>query len=236
MNSWVKEGILLVYPEACIICKKDLIGGREHLCSVCEGRIICISGTVCHGCSRMLADGAGELCSECGDRKYFYSRCYALGEYDAILRELIHIVKYKKKKEVLRVLVPYMEAFFKQHSFSESIDVIIPVPMHWYHYLCRGFNQSHVIASLAGKILDKPVLKKALFKKKYTGSQVSKGRSDRLTSLIGSIVPGKKDQFKSKRVLLIDDVYTTGASVNECSKILMGNGASSVTVFVLARG
>lgn len=114
------------------------------------------------------------------------------------------------------------------------IDAVVPVPLHRERERERGFNQSEILASIVAKRFHRPVLRKALARIRRTLPQAGKPR-DRVRNVRGAFTVGNPERVKDRTLLLVDDVFTTGATVNECAKVLMKAGARRVLVYTLAR-
>jgi ComF family protein len=118
---------------------------------------------------------------------------------------------------------------------KEVVDLILPVPLFWKKRLRRGFNQSALLAKRLARSYDISFSNSVLIKNRQTRDQVMLGKKERVVNLKGAFSVKRKAQIFQKRILLVDDVYTTGSTVDECSKVLIESGAQDVLIYTLAR-
>jgi ComF family protein len=166
-------------------------------------------------------------------RKYF-TMARALGAYEGSLREAIHRWKYEGKTYLTPFFAEWMEEGLNRHWGPHSLDLLIPVPLHTQRLRERGFNQALLLVKELSRRTGIPYRKTILQKKKPTIPQVNLSGTEREKGLRGAFQVIGKEELLGKSVLLVDDVYTTGATVNECSKMLLRGGAERVNVLTLA--
>jgi ComF family protein len=166
-------------------------------------------------------------------RKYF-TMARALGAYEGSLREAIHRWKYEGKTYLTPFFAEWMEEGLNRHWGPHSLDLLIPVPLHTQRLRERGFNQALLLVKELSRRTGIPYRKTILQKKKPTIPQVNLSGTEREKGLRGAFQVIGKEELLGKSVLLVDDVYTTGATVNECSKVLLRGGAERVNVLTLA--
>jgi ComF family protein len=158
----------------------------------------------------------------------------ALGAYEGSLQEAIHRWKYEGKTHLTPFFVEWMVEGLKHYWGQDSPDLLIPVPLHPQRLRERGFNQALLLVKELSRRTRIPYQKTILQKKKATLPQVHLTGAEREKGLKGAFQVIGKKELEGKSVLLIDDVYTTGATVNECSKVLRRGGAKRIDVFTLA--
>ncbi len=211
-----KSFINLVYPIRCMVCVKDLDAFDElHVCNSCIGKIKRNSKPPC--------------------KRLYFEKAYSGYLYEDPLRELIHLFKYKSKISLSKILSNLMINYIKEYpEVLDGIDMISYVPLQNNRLRRRGFNQSRVLAVKVSVEFGIPFAD-ALEKTRATRPQNELSREKRLINL--------KDAFKvrdakisNKNILLIDDVMTTGATLDECSRTLLESGVKSVRCLTLARG
>jgi ComF family protein len=183
-----------------------------------------------------------QLCVECTRETPLYTRAVSYGVYQGNLRELIHLLKYKHVQPAVKLLGAWVaEAAAPLFDGDTGTVVVIPVPLHSSKFRERGFNQAEVTARAAMRKLSRlcptrfDLNFRALMRKRRTDSQVGMTREQRRANLRGAFVVTNKEAVNGRRVLLIDDVFTTGATVAECSRVLLSAGASEVLVATTAR-
>lgn len=160
-----------------------------------------------------------------------YDYAYSYGYYEGPLRKMIHHFKYAS----VDVLAgPLGELMVQALPLDLQVDTIVPVPLHWRRKMWRGFNQCDLLARPLESRLRVPVVQ-AIRKTRHTETQASSTPGERRSNLTGAFVLAAENIVEGKRVLLVDDVLTTGATVTACSALLRRGGAKSVTVLTLAR-
>jgi ComF family protein len=158
----------------------------------------------------------------------------ALGAYEGSLREAIHRWKYEGKIHLTPFFTEWMAEGLNRYWEPASLDLLIPVPLHTQRLRERGFNQALLLVKELSLRTGIPYRKTILQKKKSTLPQVNLSGAEREKGLRGAFQTIGKEELLEKSVLLVDDVYTTGATVNECSKVLLRGGAERVDVLTLA--
>jgi len=175
-------------------------------------------------------DDAG-ICRRCRSGLAGYDYAYSFGYYDGPLRKMIHHLKYAS----IAVLAdPLGELMVRALPLDLQVDMIVPVPLHWRRRLWRGYNQCELLARPLESRLRVPLVR-AIRKTRHTETQASSTPAERRSNLTGAFVLAGQQIVEGKRVLLVDDVLTTGATVMMCSALLRRGGAKSVTVLTLAR-
>ncbi len=216
-----------VFP--CPGCREELGSGWNCFCETCLSRIKRIEPPCCPGCGGKQ-DGILEYCSKClriGIRPW--RNAYALFELDPFGLELIHRYKYTGQVELARAFAAL--AAEEVHRRESHFDAIVPVPLHWSRYLWRGFNQAHLFCSLLGQELHVPV-KHYLARSRATRRQAKLNREQRLKNLDNAFKLRRADDLKGRKILLVDDVLTTGATLSEACKPLKG---ADITIMVIGR-
>ena len=155
--------------------------------------------------------------------------------YEGVIKDCIHLFKYNSKLSLVnplaKLMIEHAPSFFKM----EEIDFIMPVPLHMRKLRQRQFNQARLLAKVFAKEFAKKLKDNLLIKIKSGASQVTLSRRERIENVRDSFKVRDPSSIKDKYILLIDDVVTTGATVNECAKVLSEAGAGRIDVFSLAR-
>lgn len=227
-NKAIKCTLNGIFPEdiTCNYCGKELSKkSRSGLCDECLQKLRKNDGRICVTCGRPF-DSETDYCLGCQNNERFFEFCRSPLVYEGIAKELMHAFKFGGKRYLAKYFVSFMIDTYLDNPFN--CDVVIAVPISKRKYLERGYNQSELLAKeLANRLnieYDDSLLKKI----KDTKNQVGLGKKERIENLRGAFLASK--EVKGKTVLLIDDVLTTGSTVNECSKELMKKGANSVQV------
>ena len=158
----------------------------------------------------------------------------ALGVFEGSLQEAIHRWKYEGKTYLTPFFAEWMAEGLNRYWERGSLDLLIPVPLHARRLRERGFNQALLLVKDLSRRTGIPYHKTILQKKKSTIPQVNLSGAEREKGVRGSFEVIEREELEAKSILLVDDVYTTGATVNECSKMLLTAGAARVDVFTLA--
>lgn len=251
--SWTRQNLTslfsVLFPSDCHICGEPLFElSRLPVCRECLAAMHPIGEKVCSVCGeRLFSSYAFERaareprCGMCLRIAPMFARAVAYGSYEAGLREMIHLLKFEGVRPAAAVLGRMLaEAISKLGAAVPSSEtVLIPVPLHRIKRRQRGFNQAELIARAALKNLAEPprfrLCPRALERKRETTSQVGLTSHQRRANLRGAFVVAEPQSVKDKEVLLVDDVYTTGATVSECARVLLRAGASKVYVATVAR-
>ena len=173
------------------------------------------------------------ICALCASGARGFDRAYAFGLYDGPLRKLIHLFKYSGMKPLGRRLARLLDGALPQDSM-EAFDAVVPMPLHWRRRWKRGFNQSEILARLVAANHGLPVIS-AVRRVRATATQAGLTNSKRRKNVAGAFRVSQKRQIDGKRILLIDDVMTTGATAAACAAAMKRAGACSVTLLTLAR-
>ena len=226
-----------LYPPHCAKCLVDTAPGM-HLCAACAAQAPRIRAPFCQQCSQPFEgaiDGAF-LCAQCADRKLHFDCAVAPYRSRGIVREFIHRFKYERHFYLRRPLADWLaETLEDERIAAQPFDALVPVPLHTARYRERDFNQAEVLAKLLAKRAGKPVLR-ALKRIRYTTTQTRLDREERMENLRNAFRVRHAVAVKSRHLILVDDVFTTGSTVEECARVLCQAGAASVRVVTVARG
>jgi ComF family protein len=224
--------LALLYPPRCAIC--DLLD-TSYLCPGCRSQIEAIDGPICGRCGVPL-DEPG-ICGYCRDHPRSFRTARSAGRFSGVLRELIHRFKYTPAKPLADPLADILlGCLLRWRAIGpEHFDMIVPVPIHPLRLRARDYNQSAELARGLGSRIGMPVYCRALRKIRETRPQTTLSARERKTNLRGAFAVVRREGFEGARVLLIDDVMTTGATADECSRTLVEAGAKEVRVLTLAR-
>lgn len=229
-----KNIIDFVFPNICLCCDKS-ISKDKMFCSDCFSKIPFVQGTICYRCGHklnLLPSQEKILCTKCLKKRPVYDKARAVFQYNSSSKNSILKFKYTGKIEYSRQFVQLLMQAGKE-LFPET-DIIIPVPMHPKRKLSRGYNQAAVLANLLSKKTKIAYDEKILIRHKHTPKQENKTFEERHKNVKDAFIVKNKRKIKNRTVLLIDDVLTTGATVNNCAKTLKKAGASSVFVLTIA--
>ena len=229
--------VSLFFPPHCAGCGKDTIAG-VHLCEACSAQARRIEAPFCERCSEpfdgSITDTFG--CANCGDRQLHFECAVAPYLSRGVVREFIHRFKYDHERFLRLPLGAWLaDALSDPRLNGRPFDAIVPVPLHPTRYRERGFNQAALLAELLSAHAAVPLLD-GLQRTRYTTTQTRLDRQERMENLRNAFRVRKGAHVQSLHLLLVDDVFTTGATVDECARVLRLAGAASVRVATVARG
>jgi ComF family protein len=241
--SWVGRfsGALtgLFVPASCAACGGGLRrGGDDRLCHSCTGVIERVPEPWCATCGVPFdapTSAAQPHCEDCrGGRAFTEARSFGL--FDGLLRELITRLKYSGEKGLAEPLGNLLRDAAQEHLTLQDYEAIVPVPLHRDRLRQRGFNQAFLLARPLAAQARIPIVN-ALHRTVKTKAQVGLQGESRRSNVRGvfALQPRARDRVSRRNVLLIDDVITTGATVDECARALRGAGASRIDVMSVAR-
>jgi competence protein ComFC len=227
----------LLYPPVCTICA-TMVGSDDYLCEACEAKTTRIIPPFCGKCSEPF-EGAITgtfICANCAHRTIHFETAVAAHRSRGIVRQVIHDFKYGRQIHLRHLVTRWLAAGLEDPRLrGRRFDVIIPVPLHPARKRERGFNQASLLAELLSAQIS--IQSKLLLERiRYTTTQTALDRTERMENLHNAFRLRKNANVRGLRVLLIDDVLTTGSTLNECARILKGAGAISVHAATAARG
>jgi len=223
----------LLLPPRCLKCGAAVTAAHA-LCPACW-RGITFLGAPCCACCGLPFDyelGPEALCAACARELPAYARARAALRYDEESRRLILAFKHGDRLHLAPALAGWMRR--AGAALLAEADIIVPVPLHWTRLFARRYNQAAILAHALGAG-GPPVLADALLRRRRTPSQGKRNAVARRRNVAGAFAAHPGRAVAGKRVLLVDDVLTTGATVAECARVLKRAGAASVDVLTLAR-
>ncbi|GGC50308.1 ComF family protein [Chelatococcus reniformis] len=226
----------LVYPPACVHCR-GATAEPHALCAACWGGLAFIERPYCERLGTPFAvDYGGPLLSPAAiaDPPVF-ARARAAARYDGIARDLLHELKYNDRPELARLLGRLMASAGRE--LVADADLIVPVPLHRLRLWSRRFNQAALLAAVVSRLTGVASDPAVLVRRKRTRAQVGLTRAERGANLQGAFgVPDEaRPRLEGRRAILLDDVLTTGATVNAAARALLRGGAVAVDVLTFAR-
>jgi ComF family protein len=232
--------INLIYPASCQACGVKIDGWDKSICADCLKKIKKRTPPFCQRCGKQLSGSHGQedTCSDCKDGNVHFDRAFSIFHYDDMLKGLVHKFKYGRVTCMAKEFSGMATAFVKQRGINSGTDLILPVPMHPLRLIKREINPSEVLACNIAAGLAIRYSGRSIKKVKNTPAQSRLGRIERIENIRGSFALTGRGitDIPGKNILIIDDLFTTGATVNECAMILKKAGAGRVDVLTLARG
>jgi ComF family protein len=232
-----------LYPPRCAVCGDRFGLESEHcVCEACLARVEKIPTPICAICGAPMqsALASEDRCPLCLDRRPHFATARAIARYRPSaesdrrsLPSLIRRHKYGLDQSLQKALAEFLGDDLPYSS--ADCDVVIPVPLHPRRLWWRGFNQAALLAMTISRRLERPLELAALIRSRMTTPQTSQDHDARRRNVRRAFAVTRPARIRGKRILLVDDVMTTGATVDECARVLMAAGAARVDVVTLAR-
>lgn len=236
--QWWSRGADLIYPPACAFTGVPLREGElspsaraellesadENTCARCGAKVGPHLSTEAEGC---------DLCRR---ESYPFARVTRLGRYEGSLALACRQIKSSRRHRLARVLADLLWEVRADELRRAEIDLVVPVPLHWWTELTRGYNPSRALAERIGRYLAKPVVERLVTRVRWTPPQHFLSPTERRTNVRSAFHPGQARHWIGRHVLLVDDVLTTGSTCREVTRALLAAGVGKVSVAVLARG
>ena len=226
----------LFYPAACVVCSRE-VERTEYLCESCRQRAPRITAPFCEKCSEPFPGAITQTfsCANCEHRTLHFDCAVAAYRSRGLVRKLVHEFKYGHHRHLRYPLAAWLGETLNDHRIrGRQFDLLVPVPLHPARERERGFNQAALLAELLAEKTALPV-RPLLERIRYTTTQTAYDRSERMENLRDAFRLRKNRDVRGLRVLLIDDVLTTGSTLSECARVLKRGGALSVYAATAAR-
>ena len=206
----------LLYPKDsfCYICKDESKDLEYSLCWECRSRI-------------------EEIHQQSKFKNTYIDKCHSSLFYNNFIRDFIHKFKFEDKSYLYKPFSEYMIQTIRKYDL-EDFDIVVPVPIHWRKESIRGYNQAYLLAKPIAMAINTPIIKNSLVKSTWTKEQNTLSAYERKKNLLGSFKVKKREKIQGKRILLVDDIITTGSTIKICSEVLVEAGAKEVTALTLS--
>lgn len=226
-----------LFPPLCHICRSFIPdAGELHICRICRESLPLVASPLCTICGIPFA-GAGNdhICGQCLAHPPHFDSARAHLLHEGSARNMIHAFKYHYRTHLRRPLALLALEGLTGFITEQKPDVIVPVPLHRLRLRSRGFNQAVLLGKFFSARLSLPMLTKGLLRIRQTEPQIELSGEERRNNVKGAFAVSDPACIKGKRILLLDDVMTTGSTADECAKELKKAGAISVIVITIAR-
>jgi competence protein ComFC len=229
--------VSLLYPSSCAVCSATVTPGT-YLCDSCAGDAPRLRAPFCERCSQPFAGAITDsfTCANCHDRVLHFDAAVSAYRSRGVIRQVMHDFKYGGQLHLRHPLGEWLcETLDDPRLSDRRFDCIVPVPLHPARQRERGFNQADLLARILGRRTRLPV-RPLLQRIRYTTTQTQFDRHQRMENLAGAFRLRRGVRVQELRVLLVDDVLTTGSTLSECAEVLKNAGALSVHAATAARG
>ena len=237
--SFFRKFLHVIFPATCASCDTPLWDDPvPFVCHTCWETVTPISEPCCPHCgvpytsSVALTHSPAHECGTCRTKSPAFTQTWSLFPYQSPLKEAIVLFKYRGKRSLTK---PFIQKMIPALPVLPAIDLLMPVPLHAQRLREREYNQSHLLAHGLSQHLKIPLLISCLLRIRPTAPQTSLSKKERLTNLRRAFSVDNASHITDKRILLIDDVFTTGTTLHECAKVLRIAGSGPVYGLTLAR-
>ena len=239
LDDWIRSSWAIIYPEVCQICNERRANPDDgYVCENCISKITFINKSICDQCGNPFEGNLTECfnCSDCTFGRPHYKHARSPCTLEGPLQTLIHRNKYTQSQWMEPLFGTLIKNALSKYRSTFSVEIVLAVPLYPAKQRERGYNQSTWLAKIAAKELGAEFRGNILKRVKPTETQTRMSRRDRKENMKGAFKICTGSNLANKRLLLVDDVITTGATIDACAKVLMEAGAESVCALTLARG
>lgn len=216
-----------VFPRRCPVCE-GIVERGHTICKSCIKRLSLVKEPICMRCGREVPSETDEYCFDCSQREKSFEYGRALLNYDELSRHIAVQIKYKNKREYVEPFAKMIAARYKKQIALMRADCLIPVPVHPARFRKRGYNQAELLANGISKIIKVPVRSDILIRRKNTLAQKELSPEERLKNLKSAFAISDKYAGDIKTAIIIDDIYTTGSTIEACTRVLKQAGVLRV--------
>lgn len=222
----------ILYPKTCCFCGR--VSGQE-LCDACREKVFYIREPRCKKCGKPIRYEEQEYCRDCQKQSFHYIQGKSLWIHKGAVPWSIYQFKYHNRRIYGRFYAQELYRLYGKWIREQKIDLIVPIPLHWWRKRKRGYNQAEIIARHLGELTGIPVDAKIVIRKKYTKPQKTLNNKERVKNL-KDVFEIKKTQVSGKHILLIDDIYTTGSTIDAVSRLLLEKKHNKIWFLTISIG
>lgn len=233
-SRYLEKIINLVYPARCPICDDIVPMGQGLACEECRVRIKYIREPRCRKCGKQLLDETTVFCMDCEKQKHAYEQGYALYDYQS-MKKSIYRFKYSKRSEYAKYYAEDILEHLSEEIKKMDADALIPVPLYKKKKVARGYNQAEVLAKELSKLTGIPCYADLVVRVKNTVPQKELDNNERQNNLKKAFLI-HSDVVKLKKTIVVDDIYTTGSTVDAVARELRQHGVGKVYFLTLCIG
>lgn len=234
MAVWMDKAAALLYPSRCPVCDGLLGTGARDMCPGCRERVKYLSGPLCCKCGKKLSECEAEYCGDCSRGSHLFTAGRALYEYEDIAPALYRF-KYGGRREYAHFFAREVARQLSAYIYSLRPDGLVPVPMYRGKQRRRGYNQAELLARALGRELGIPVYTDLVARNRNTRPLKELNSEERRNNLKKAFNLAQ-NSVKLKTIILIDDIYTTGSTMDQVSAVLLSGGSQRIYYIVLAIG
>ena len=233
MKRIIERMVKTIYPDVCPNC--DKVTGYVGLCKECEGTFKIVKSPICAICGRSLEDSGELYCCECKVERHLFKRNISVFEYKGDIKECIYRFKYADMRCYSEYFASVADQRYENVLKNWRIDAIVPVPMYKKKQRQRGYNQAEEFAKSLSRLCEVRVENKLLIRRKPTAPMKSLSKQQRYENLKKAFGVNKIREMPC-RVLIVDDIFTTGSTMDACARVLLKAGVKEVYGMCVATG
>ncbi len=222
----------MIYPQTCYFCGKI---NKSPICNACKTKMEYVGEPRCAKCGKPIRYAEKEYCEDCKNGEFFFEKGKSIWIHKGPVAWSVYQFKYHNRRVYGEFYAGEMWRLYGKDITRWNIDCIVPIPLHWKRKRSRGYNQAECIARSLGKLSGIPVVSDAIKRIRYTERQKNLDNKERKRNLEGAFRISRKWK-KTKSVLLIDDIYTTGSTLNEVAKMLKQSGVEKIWFLTISIG
>lgn len=233
LKSYITAVKNIFFPALCFCCEDKLIASK-YLCKKCKDQIKFLTAPCCQLCSSPVVSHKINLCKTCSAKHFFYDKVICASHYTSPIQQLVHLFKYKDCDYLSALFASLLTSHLQNIGFTaQGYDFITSVPMHPAKLKMRGYNQAELLGAALAKDFNKPFKNDIIYQTKLRPSQTKLKKKERAENTKDMFTV--KEDLSSKRIIVIDDIFTTGATAQSCAYALKEKGAGSITFITLAK-
>ncbi len=229
--SLVSDFLDLLFPRFCYSCQVKLPYSKDVLCDVCLEKLDFLE-KICPLCGEIIDN---KECTKCDSNHFHFDLARSIYHFDPLIQKIIHEFKYNEMTSIAKLIADLSAKYLSKYTPFPEIDFMVPIPLHRVKKRMRGFNQAELITKYLAVLTNNSHAPKLITRNRFTTTQTLLNRKERKQNVAGAFRINKRYDIQNKTILIVDDVFTTGATVNTISKLLKQNGASKVYVLTFAR-
>lgn len=233
--KFFKRILDFLYPGRCPVCHEIIVPAGAEVCESCIQKLSYVQEPYCMKCGKPLLHSEREYCDDCSTNRRYFSEGRAVFLYDDVIKMSIYQFKYGGRQEYAGFYAGEMEKRYGRKIKSWHADALVPIPLHKDRKKKRGYNQAALIAKALGKRTELPVIEDLLIRERKTVPQKNLSAKERENNLKKAFKIGRND-VKLNSVILIDDIYTTGSTINAATQCLLESGVKKIYFLVLSIG
>ncbi|MFH1678118.1 MAG: ComF family protein [Candidatus Omnitrophota bacterium] len=237
LKGILKSLLNVTFPSTCLACRTPLDNTSidSLLCYNCWKAIKRNTPPLCAICGRKIRGAYQKVCPNCQRQNFSFDRAFSPCAYEGVIRELIHKFKYQNKDYLKLLLSRLLIEFIQQYRLTlDFFDLVIPIPLHGVRLKEREFNQAEILARKIADNFSLPLSPSNLWRKHHRQAQIELDTNQRWKNIKGCFTLRDPAEVRGKKILLIDDVLTTGATCSEAASVLKTAGAINIWVLTLA--